>query len=417
MKCYALQDPHYSDDFDEEDDKDKDDSSDNDTSDSDDSDKRQTNNRPVSGVTRRVGGTFNGKVFPPCVIPQYQRRSSFPLFVGQAVISPLVKTYSMPSLTETSTIEKQIPVAVSAGLPPKVIGLRKKKKEISSSQLIQKMASHYSLTPLKMIANDLITLHYDVYPTEIFPGLNRSPSFIGVKDKNNGLMSGRSTPKLDIPRRRYCGRMIHQHPLVKFCYRMNDRRLAHLIKKQVSSSSSSSSSYGYDYGDVTDDNNELQKEPIVDESAGGGVQKKEDAPSTKEQENIKTIPKETSYLEMFTKKLGRSKPVKKPLPFMKPSGYLEIYKKKVSFSKKKVLPPIACKPPEDKQPALVLMPTPPSQSSPSSGQAAAMRSARKVRMEHQQQKNKIPGIGKVVLYVFLYIHSLSYCFLQKQKQC
>ena len=323
----------------------------------------------------------------------------------------------MPSLTETSTIEKQIPAAVSAGLPPEVIGLRKKKKELSSSQLIQKMASHYSLTPLKMIANDLITLHYDVYPTEIFPGLNRSPSFIGVKDKNSGLMTGRSTPKLDIPRRRYCGRMIHQHPLVKFCYRMNDRRLAHLIKKQISSSSSSSSSYGYDYGDDTDDHNEQQKEPMPDKCSGGGMQKKEDTPLTKGQEDIKTLSKEKSYLEMFAKKLGQNKPVKKPLPFMKPSGYLEIYKKKVSFSKKKVLPPIGCKPPEDKQPALVLMPTPPSQSPPTSGQAAAMRSARKVRMEHQQQKNKIPGIGKVVLYLFVYIHSLILFFLQKQKQC
>ena len=53
-----------------------------------------------------------------------------------------------------------------------------------------------------MKANDLVTVHYDIYPTETFPGLNRSPSFIDVKDKNEGLMS------VDIPRRRYSGRMI-----------------------------------------------------------------------------------------------------------------------------------------------------------------------------------------------------------------
>ena len=205
-----------------------------------------------------------------------------------------------------------------------------------SSQFIQKITSQHALTPLKMMANDLFTVHYDVYPTETFPGLNRSPSFIGAKDENEGLMSGRSSPKLDIPCRRYCGRMIHQHPLVKHCYRMNDRRLAHLIKKQISSSSSSSS-YGYDNDNDGDD----------DEKTGG--------------------------------------------------SYLEIYKKKLVFSKKKVLPPIGCKSSEDEQPALVLMPTPPSQPPPTIGQAAALRSTRKARIQHRQQKNKIPGIRKVIL--------------------
>lgn len=359
----TFQDPHYSDDFDEEDEDDKDDDRnddgdvDSDTTSSDDADDTpMISKRPVTGVTRRVGDTFNGRVFPPCVLPQYQRRSTFPLFTGQAVIAPgLMQTRSMPALTESTTIEKeQIPATVSAGVLSDVIGLRKKKRELTNSQLIQKMTSQYALTPLKMKANDLVTVHYDIYPTEIFPGLNRSPSFIGTKDEDDGLMSGRCSPKLDIPRRRYCGRMIHQHPLVKFCYRMNDRRLAHLIKKQISSSStssSSSSSSSSSYG----------------------------------------------YLKMFTKQLAQKNPIRKPLPFMKPSGYLEIYKRKVSFSKKKVLPPIGCKPTEDKQPTLVLLPTPPSQPPPTDDQSAAMRSTRKARTERRQQKNKISGIGKVLL--------------------
>lgn len=58
---------------------------------------------------------------------------------------------------------------------------------------------------------------------------------------------------------------------------------------------------------------------------------KEDTSSAKQQKNIKPIPKEKSYLNMFNEKLGKPKPVKKPVPFTKPCGYLEIYKK-VSFT-------------------------------------------------------------------------------------
>jgi len=339
-------------------------------------------------------------MYPPCVIPRYQRRSTFPLF-GAAVITPFCRqTSSMPSLTETPrptptpTVDKQIPTAVSAGVQPNIIGQRKSKKEITS-QLLREMTSRYALTPLKLIANELLMLHYDVYPTEICPNLNRSPSFIGIKNKDDGLLSGRCSPKLDIPRRRYCGLMIHQHPLARYSYKMNDRHLAHLIKKQVSSSSSSSSDYYYDNDDEKD---EQQKKPVVTtpvRSAGQSIQAEKDTTMTKEQENIKQVPKENSYLELFAKKVANKKIPRRPLPFTKPSGYLEIYKKKVGFSKKKILPPIGTKPAEDKQPTLVLMPTPPSTSPPTSGQAAAMRSARKVRMENQQQKNKIPGIGKV----------------------
>lgn len=432
MIVFSLQEPHYSDDFDEEDDDDQDydhdgqndkrtgsSCYDGDSSDSDDESQasQYVNRRPVSGVTKRpvTGGTFDGKVYPPCVLPRYQRRSTFPLF-GAAVITPLTKAVSMPSMTESSTIDKQLPTAVSAGLQPKVISERKRGREPSSSQLLlRKLISQYAMTPLKLIANELITVHYDVYPTELSPNLNRKPSFTGATDEDGGLMSGRCSPKLDIPRRRYCGRMIKQHPLVRFCYRMNDRRLAHLIKKQVSSSSSSSSSsfgppchddddHHYDSDDDFNGFDEQQKVKKTSKAAKRGVKvkKEEETTTAKQWERVKPIPKENSYLEMFTKKLAKSKPAKKPLPFSKPSGYLEIYKKKFSFSKKKVLPPIDNKQAEDKQPTLVLMPTPPSRPPPVSGTAAAMRSARKIRMEHQQQKNKIPGIGKVQLSLWLY---------------
>ena len=153
---------------------------------------------------------------------------------------------------------------------------------------------------------------------------------------------------------------------------MNDCRLAHLIKEQISSSSltsssSTSSSSSSSYG----------------------------------------------YLKMFTKQLAQKNPIRKPLPFMKPSGYLEIYKKKVNFSKKKVLLPIGCKPPEDKKPALVLLPTPPSQPSPTNGQAAAIYEIHK--KSTYRTKSKIPGIGKVIVSMQSLI--FVFLFLQKQKQC
>ena len=328
------------------------------------------------------------------------------MFSGAAVISPLVKTVSAPSLGEMAILEKQLPMVVSAGLQPELISQRRKKREPKRSQLlIQKMTSQYALTPLKMIANELVTLHYDVHPTEISPGLNRSPSFTGKEDKGYELMSGRSSPKLDIPRRRYCGLMIKQHPLVRYCYRMTDRRLARLIKRQLSSSSSSSSSYGPgDYDDVNSDPDDVydpKDKPVAVKATKAAKlterskQVKEATSSAKQQKNVKPIPKEKSYLNMFNEKLGKPKPVKKPVPFSKPSGYLEIYKKKVSFSKKPILPPIGSKPTEDNKPSLILMPTPPSQSRPASSQAASLRSMRKARMEKSQQQAKASTMVKV----------------------
>ena len=299
----------------------------------DDQTTRNGSNRPITGINRRTtGGTFDGKEYPPCVIPGYQRT-----FSGAAVISPLVKTVSAPSLGEMATLEKQLPVVVSAGLQPGLISQRRKKREPNRSQLlIQKMTSQYALTPLKMVANKLVTLHYDVHPTEISPGINRAPSFVGKEDEAFELMSGRSSPKLDIPRRRYCGLMIKQHPLVRHCYRMTDRRLARVIKRQLSSSSSSSSSCGPgDYDNMDGDPDDVYN------------------------------PKNKSVIVKA--------------------------EKKVSFSEKK---PISCKPAKDSKP-LVLMPTPPSQCRPASGQATLLRAMRKARMEKRQQQTKTSTMAKV----------------------
>lgn len=83
------------------------------------------------------------------------------------------------------------------------------------------MTSQYAFSPLKLIVDKLIMMHYDVYPNEICPAVNRSPSFIGINNKDDGLLSGRHSPKLDIPCLHHCGHMIQQqlHPLAKYSYK------------------------------------------------------------------------------------------------------------------------------------------------------------------------------------------------------
>ena len=48
----------------------------------------------------------------------------------------------------------------------------------------------YAFSPLKLIVDKLIMMHYDVYPNETCPTINRSPSFIGINNKDDGLLSG-----------------------------------------------------------------------------------------------------------------------------------------------------------------------------------------------------------------------------------
>jgi len=82
------------------------------------------------------------------------------------------------------------------------------------------MICQFEYTPLKPIADDLVLLHTDLLPSEIYPTLNRSPSFIVVPNKDDGLLYGRGSPKLDIPFDRYGSHMVDQHPLAMYSLKM-----------------------------------------------------------------------------------------------------------------------------------------------------------------------------------------------------
>ena len=197
-------------------------------------------NSAASGVVKRK-------------VPLYRRKSVFPLFSS---IMDMPNTCSLQKLSRETPVhtaasptestndeEKQITLAAldemreqlkviaSASAPgddpddqPKVTPPKKDEVEFYYD-----MICRLEYTPLKPIADDLILLHTDLPPTEICPTLNRSPSFIGIQNQDDGLLSGRSSPKLDIPHRRYCGYKIRQHPLAKYTLKM---------KKPVKQSSS-----------------------------------------------------------------------------------------------------------------------------------------------------------------------------------
>ena len=134
-------------------------------------------------------------------------------------------------------------------------------------------------------------LHNDGYPTEICPGLNRSPSYIGLYDKIDGLVSRQHSPKLDIPLQYYSGHKTQQHhPLTR--YKKADHPSVH---------------------------NEMAEQQQRDGSVA-----------------------ETLTNKLEDNMLESKQALKKPSRFKKFTNYLE---KKLHFSKKKeVLPPIGCKP-------------------------------------------------------------------------
>ena len=154
----------------------------------------------------------------------------------------------------------------------------------------------YSYSPLKLIADKLLMLHNDVSPSEICPAITRSPSFIGLSSNDDGLLSGRHSPKLDIPHIHYCGHKIQQpHPLMR--YKKADHQ--HTCHNEMT---------------VSFECQQQHKRCVANVMAN------------KSENNIQT-PKEA------LKKLSR---------FKKFTNYLE---KKLHFSKKKeVLPPIRCEP-------------------------------------------------------------------------
>ena len=390
---HTLQDL-YSDDFEEDDDDDEDDDCD-DNNDGGDTDSgrhanQHINKRSISGTNRRLDHeTLHEKAFTPCVFPQYQRSRIF----DAAAISPLVKTKSVPSLSETS----KLPTTVSVGLQPKVLLLRRRKDHVQ--------------VPMQKAANVLNTLHC---PTKISPVINRSPLFTDAKDKDDGLISFEFSPKLNSPHRHYFGRKIRQQHPAQYSNEITDGHLAKFVKMQAPSSSSSSSSSSWsccpDYHDEHDfdDNNDEPPEKLVAimkkaSEPNIALQVKEDATIARQENSMnKPFCKRNSYLKMVAIKC---KPVQKLQLFNKPSIYM---KNHIEAKRQQVLPPITSKLTEDKQPTLVLKPTPP-QSQPASGRAASLRLMRRACVE-SKQKNKTSLIGKVICnYIFNCAQSLLMC--------
>jgi len=223
-------------------------------------------------------------------------------------------------------------------------------KSQSATELRHNLVSQYSYTPLKMIVNDLLLLHHDSLPSEICPMLNRSPSIVGDNSGDYGLVSKRSSPKLDIPRRRYCGRMIHQHPLDKHIHRM--RKPIHRYRDVYKNSESSNE---YNRGSHL-----VEADQLAAEFGGHNIKNKEGGVSLPKQENEGgDMSKKNSYLKLYTEKKSLKKAaVRQPSPFVKPTSYLDMYKKKLTIPKNRltrgnkysVLPPI-------EQPAPLLKPT------------------------------------------------------------
>jgi len=402
------------------------------------------------------GGELNGVKYPPCVMPQYQRRSSFPQLATK--FKGLPQAFSMPSLvnehhkaplSKLKTASRVQPLVnsaspvttiiaeegkeatlsllsamtyqlkemagkcspsdylptqteLSAALQPQ--GMLKKRMDQTKSQLRSSLASRYAFTPLKRIIGELLLLHYDTMPTEICPLLNRSPSFVG--GSVDGLLSGRCSPKLDIPCRHYCGRMIHQHPLAKYIYRMK-KPICQFRDAYKESSCS----------DTSDEDDE-SSHPIVEVYtpdqlvAKFGHKTKDDGhESLTKIEKKGEMPKQNSYVQLYAKKISYEKVFKQSVQSSKPTSYLEMYQKRATakkspltnapniegslnrgtqFSKKSVLPPIGVAPEQQQQ--FDFVPRAPLEKPPTSGQFAALRRFRVKQLQNKkpQETAKIP---------------------------
>jgi len=186
-----------------------------------------------------AGGVVKRKV------PIYRRKSVFPLF---SPIMDTPNTCSLQQLSRETPVHTAAPPTESASDEDKQTTLaaldemREQLKVLATANapsdddpddqpnttpskkdkvnLYYDMICRFEYTPLKPIADDLILLHTDLLPTEVCPTLNRSPSFIGTHNQDDGLLSGRSSPKLDIPHNRYHGHKIRQHPLAKYTQKM-----------------------------------------------------------------------------------------------------------------------------------------------------------------------------------------------------
>ena len=71
---------------------------------------------------------------------------------------------------------------------PTIFDIQESELEFSGES--KRKSQYYTFSPLKLIVDKLLMLHNDGYPTEICPGLNRSPSYIGLYDKIDEIQEG-----------------------------------------------------------------------------------------------------------------------------------------------------------------------------------------------------------------------------------
>ena len=287
-------------------------------------------------------------------IPTIEQTSSDTSIASEELCSPSLdetaKTFKIPSTLGEAEAKEQTSTDTSAAKEPHIVAsMNQPATEEEYEELCHNLAAQYSYTPLKMIVDELLLLHHDVLPSQICPMLNRSPSIIGDSSDSGGLLSGSSSPKLDIPRRRYCGRMIQQHPLDKHIHRMKKpiRQFRNVYK---SIPSSDSSSVGEDNGGSHHVVEVYTPDQLV-AKFGHNIKTKESDVSLIKKENEGVMSKKNSYLKLYTKKKSHKEAVQRPSSFLKPTkatSYLEMYNKKLttpksSFTKRSqysVLPPI-----------------------------------------------------------------------------
>ena len=337
------------------------------------------------------------------------------------------KTFKIPSTLGDAEAKEQTSTNNSTAKEPHTsASMNRPTTEEEYEELCHNLAAQYSYTPLKMIVDELLLLHHDVLPSQICPMLNRSPSIIGDCSDSGGLLSGSSSPKLDIPRRRYCGRMIQQHPLDKHIHRMKKpiRQFRDVYKSIPSSDSSSAgednggshhvvevytpdqlvAKFGHNIKTEEGDVSLIKKEYEGAMSKENSylklyTEKKSHKEAVQQPSSFLKLTTATSYLEMYNKKLTTPKssltrgsqysvlpPIEQPTQFLKPTSYLEMYKKKEAYNplptskftrgnQYSVLPPIGV--------TAERHPTPPSDKPAMSTQLGA---ARKFRVKQLQKK-------------------------------
>ena len=166
----------------------------------------------TSSSTSSLDGTAKNQTPVRKAVPTKAKKTQVMNMASDTLISPR-ETAVMEDKCFSKDHQLPTPIESSAAQQPQDI-LEKREK------LCHNFSSRYDYTPLKMIIDELFSQHHDTLPSETCPLINRSPYFVGDCSDEGGLLSGKNSPKLDIPCRRYCSRLIHQHPLDKYVQRM-----------------------------------------------------------------------------------------------------------------------------------------------------------------------------------------------------